>query len=266
MPEDPKPTNPETPAPDPDSIERLIAAIRGVQPAPSAVAAPPTAADDEVAKKFEDLINSGHAADAWKLARQAAFIPQQEQMRALARQAASLNIEGLRSRYGDKFKKREDRFRAKQKEFGIAEESLAEPKMAHDLFMVVLGEDHETFVKEETDSRMAAAEAERKQKEAASPPPSLAPLNAILSESPEPDRARVEKVLKSHGLDDPETLAYARRQVVDVFGIPWMAYIHQLEKEDDPRYTSLHGVGPFRRRSWTMIGDHPEKKAEVVKS
>jgi len=256
----PDPPVPPTPAAatlDSSSIDRLVAAIRdrdGVAaPAPSpATPAPAPTASDTLSVEFERLMNEGKAADALALVRDRAFAPQQAQLLTLARSMGEQNVTALRTQFGDKFTKREKKFREAQKKFGVSPEQLADPAIVEQLWQVTYSSDP-SYVEEEVESRMKAAETAR-QAAASTAVPGFSPIPSdVLGAIPESEREKVEKLLPD-GVD----VSYIRRQL-DAYGVSWTAYLKQLAIErDETDPEEWVGSGKIRRRIFNPLTSRKE--------
>ena len=45
------------------------------------------------------------------------------------------------------------------------------------------------------------------------------------------------------------------------YRVPWSAYLAQVKKEDDPRATEQVGIGPFKKRVWTLVSEVEPRSA-----
>jgi len=235
-------------------------------------APPPPIVPTAVADKFDELINAGKGREAIEFfarhMQDTTVAPAHGQMKALARAAANANLSQLRSKYGEKFTKRELLFREQQRVASVPDEWLMDMDTCERLFALTIGADRDAYVKEESESLIVAAVTEREAQLRAESLPLLAPISAITHAFPETERERVTNVLKHAGFEDDEVIRYLRSRIEDYnsrgANITWPAIIRQIEKQSSPRHTVTHGVGPFRKRTWTMTGEHPEdERAEA---
>lgn len=257
---------PEPNAPDP-AVDKLIAALdaaakRAVDsarltapPAPAPTYAPaPIDPAIEAAREAElaDLeadFNKGEGRKALKKIQDRTLGPISDNIKQLARANAESNVQRLRDRFGEKFTKREALFRAHQREYGVADEQLADPKILDQLWKVTYSNDP-TYVEEEVDARLKAADDERLRKAAEAPPPSLSPITDLISV---PDD--IKEQAKSHFSEDAAARSWEIAQLAS-YGISPEQFIRQSRKNNDPEYTTSVGAGPYAKKLWTEIGDH----------
>lgn len=254
-------------APAPDSADKLLSLLdraanraaeatrEAIETSRVAALSPPASAPEppapgpdpgkELRKRAEELINAGRAGEALELIQQTTFGPQSAALATLARSVGQTNVNELRRVYGQKFTKREAAFNSTVRQYN-AETALADPKVVEQLWNITIANDP-TYVKEEVDERLKAADEERRAQIASMPPP-LSPIEESLAL---PDTM---KALAKKHLDEDDKERVWQLQQIAAYGLTLEQYLRQADKAGDPESTYGIGVGKWRRDIWTQIG------------
>lgn len=253
---------------EPDKVDQLIARMtdlmqRANQPKPElepepAPAPVPGMTEEQISAKFEELVNQGKSGEAYKFVRDNAINPQMRSMyEPLLATMGQQAVQRLSDKFGDKFAKREDKFKKLQKEYGISDAALANPKTLDDLWLMTCAKDP-TYKEEEYQSRLdqAKQEWENENKKHLIRPAGLGPAPVSVRAELKDDAERY-LTFDEDPVRNAKLRTYLDRQLTR-YGVSHEEWLEQRKIEEDPNMVEKFGEGPFSKRTWTRIS--PDKK------